>query len=122
MTDRHPATATRQPPPILWSLGLLHGELRATHGLSLHDYLILGALAEAEGRPVPLTRLSALLRETRTRIASLLTGLEAAGLVERSRGTGDRRTIEVTLTEAGRARFTDAERAAHERLRRHFVL
>jgi DNA-binding MarR family transcriptional regulator len=122
MIDCDPADTARQPPPILWSIGLLHGELRARHGLSLHDYLILGALAGAEGGPVPVTQLTAFLQESGTRMSSLLKNLQAAGLIERNRRGRDRRTVEVTLTEAGRARFADAERTAHMRLRRHVVL
>ncbi|WP_052768706.1 MarR family winged helix-turn-helix transcriptional regulator [Streptomyces humi] len=119
MIEHVPAHAPGQPPSLLWSLGLLHGELRALHGLSLHDYLILGALAGAGNRPVPVTRLSAFLQESGTRMSSLLRHLQAAGLIERNRRTDDRRTVEVNLTEAGRARFADAERTAHMRLARH---
>jgi DNA-binding MarR family transcriptional regulator len=122
MIDCDPADTTLQPPPILWSLGLLHGELRALHGLSLYDYLILGALAGAEGRPVPVTQLTAFLRESGTRMSSLLKNLQAAGLIERNRRGRDRRTVEVTLTVAGRVSFADAERTAHMWLRRHLVL
>ncbi|MEU9149621.1 MarR family winged helix-turn-helix transcriptional regulator [Streptomyces sp. NPDC048417] len=122
MTDFDPADTARQSRPILWSLGLLHGELRARHGLSLHDYLVLGALAGAECRPVPVTHLTAFLKESATRMSYLLKNLQAAGLIERNRRCRDRRTVEVTLTEAGRARFADAERTAHMRLRRHVVL
>ncbi|WP_031026495.1 hypothetical protein [Streptomyces sp. NRRL WC-3725] len=42
-----PDTTRRQFPGILRTLGLAHAELRVRHGLSLHDHLILGALAEA---------------------------------------------------------------------------
>ncbi|MGX1676123.1 MarR family winged helix-turn-helix transcriptional regulator [Streptomyces sp. NPDC055400] len=91
-------------------------------GLSLYDYLILGALAGAEGRPVPVTQLTAFLRESGTRMSSLLKNLQAAGLIERNRCGRDRRTVEVTLTESGRVRFADAERTAHRWLRRHLVL
>ncbi|MBW8797860.1 MAG: winged helix-turn-helix transcriptional regulator [Streptomyces sp.] len=122
MIDCDPADTARQPPPILWSLGLLHGELRARHGLSLHDYLVLGALAGAEGGPVPVTQLTAFLQESGTRMSALLKNLQAAGLIERNRRGRDRRTVEVTLTEAGRARFADAESAAHMWLRRHVLL
>ncbi|RPE46010.1 DNA-binding MarR family transcriptional regulator [Streptomyces sp. Ag109_O5-1] len=118
MTDRDPANTTRQPPSILWSLCLLHGELRAAHGLSLHDCIILGALAEAGGLPVPVTRLTAFLQESGTRMSALLKSLQAAGLIDRNRRDGDRRTVEVTLTETGRARLADAEKTAHVRLRR----
>ncbi|MGW3815359.1 MarR family winged helix-turn-helix transcriptional regulator [Streptomyces sp. NPDC005046] len=116
-----PSGTARQPSPILWSLGLLHGELRTRHGLSLHDYLILGVLAEAAGRPVRVARLTAFLRESGTRMSSLLKSLQAAGLIERARRDGDRRTVEVTLTDAGRVRFADAERTAHAQLRGRLV-
>lgn len=121
MIDCDPSDTTRRPPPILWGLGLLHGELRALHGLALHDYLILGALAEAKGRPVPVAQLTAFLQESGNRMSSLLKRLQAAGLIERDRRDGDRRTVEVTLTDAGRARFANAERTAHARLRQHLV-
>ncbi|MGW1623005.1 winged helix DNA-binding protein [Streptomyces sp. NPDC002172] len=132
MIDRDPSDTTRrQPPPVLRTLGLLHGELRARHGLSLHDYLVLGALAEAEaeaeGRsgegpvPVPVARLTALLRESGSRMSFVLKGLQAAGLIERDRRADDRRAVEVTLTDAGRAGFADAESTAQALLRRHLV-
>ncbi|MFG3021168.1 MarR family winged helix-turn-helix transcriptional regulator [Streptomyces sp. NPDC048254] len=120
MSDSDPSDTTRRRlPTILLTLGHLHGELRALHGLSLHGYLVLGAVAEAEGRPVPVARLTAFLRESGSRMTSLLKGLQAAGLIERNRRDGDRRTVEVALTDAGHARFADAERTAQALLRRH---
>lgn len=117
MNDREPVDATRQPPPVLYNLALLQGELLARHRLSLYDCLILGALAGAEDRAVPVVRLTAFLRESATRMSSHLKSLEAAGLIERHRRDRDHRRVEVTLTEAGRAAFADAEKAAQERLR-----
>ncbi|MFB7291653.1 winged helix DNA-binding protein [Actinacidiphila glaucinigra] len=118
MTDRDPVDAAPQPPSALYNLALLHGELLARHRLSLYDCLILGALDAADGRAVPLVRLTAFLRESATRMASHLKSLEAAGLIERHRRDRDHRRVEVTLTAAGRAAFTDAEKAAQDRLRR----
>ncbi|MEU9342258.1 hypothetical protein AB0D74_13740 [Streptomyces sp. NPDC048278] len=133
MNDCDPSdTDRRRAPAVLRTLGLLHGELRALHGLSLQDYLVLGVLAEAEAEaeadadadaeagpvPVPVARLTALLRESGTRMSFVLRGLQAAGLIERGRRGGDRRTVEVTLTDAGRAGFTEAENTAGELLRR----
>ncbi|WP_167382971.1 MarR family transcriptional regulator [Streptomyces mangrovisoli] len=100
-------------------MGLLHGELRVHHGLSLHDYLVLGALAEAPAHPLPVAHLTEFLSESGDRMSYLLRGLQAAGLIERRRRTADRRTVEVSLTEAGRARFGDAERTARTLLGRH---
>ncbi|MFG2949284.1 MarR family transcriptional regulator [Streptomyces adustus] len=122
MIDRDPqASSWQRPPRILQTLGLLHGELRVHHGLSLHGYLVLGALAEATERPMPVGRLTEILRESGDRMSFLLKGLQTAGLIERRRRTADRRTVEVTLTDAGRAKFADAERTAHVFLGRHLV-
>ncbi|MEV7324388.1 MarR family winged helix-turn-helix transcriptional regulator [Streptomyces sp. NPDC093970] len=123
MNDTDPSDGTRRrPSPILPALGHLHGELRAVHGLSLHGYLVLGAVAEAGDGPVPVARLTAFLQESGTRMTYVLKDLQAAGLVDRRRRAGDRRTVEVTLTDAGRARYADAERTARALLDRHLVL
>lgn len=113
MIDDHPPDTTRgQSPGILRTLGLVHGQLRALHGLSLHGYLILGALAEAASGSVPVAQLAAFLHESGDRMSYLLRGLQAAGLIDRHRRAADRRTVEVTLTDAGRARFAAAETTA----------
>ncbi|MFJ8156640.1 MarR family winged helix-turn-helix transcriptional regulator [Streptomyces sp. NPDC094468] len=116
-----PGTDRPWPSPILPVLGRLHGELRVRHGLTLLGYLVLGALAEAAAgeAPVSVARLTALLGESGTRMSALLGDLQRAGLVERERRAGDRRTVEVTLTDAGRARFAEAERTAQALLGRH---
>ncbi|MFJ3760569.1 MarR family winged helix-turn-helix transcriptional regulator [Streptomyces sp. NPDC090080] len=115
-----PGTDRPWPSPILPVLGRLHGELRVRHGLTLLGYLVLGALAEAAAgeAPVSVARLTALLGESGTRMSALLGDLQRAGLVERERRAGDRRTVEVTLTDAGRARFAEAERTAQALLGR----
>ncbi|MEU9977119.1 MarR family winged helix-turn-helix transcriptional regulator [Streptomyces sp. NPDC051014] len=115
-----PGTDRPWPSPILPVLGRLHGELRVRHGLALLGYLVLGALAEAAAgeTPVSVARLTALLGESGTRMSALLGDLQRAGLVERERRAGDRRTVEVTLTDAGRARFAEAERTAQALLGR----
>ncbi|MFC9281094.1 MarR family winged helix-turn-helix transcriptional regulator [Streptomyces collinus] len=123
MTDREPpSTVRREPPRILLTLGLLHGELRVHHGLSLLGYLVLGTLAEATAQPMTVAGLAEVLRESGNRMSYLLKGLQAAGLIDRGRRTADRRAVEVTLTDAGRARFTDAERTAQALLSRHLGL
>lgn len=48
-----------------------------------------------------------------------VTRLQAAGLIDRHRRAGDRRTVEATLTDAGRSRFVAAERTAQALMRRH---
>ena len=92
------------------------------HGLSILDHLVLGAIAEAEGRAVPVAELTASLNESGSRVTFVLRGLQAAGLIERDRRAGDRRTVEVSLTDTGRARLGEAERIARTWLRRHAAL
>ncbi|WP_392667210.1 MarR family winged helix-turn-helix transcriptional regulator [Streptomyces sp. LN785] len=101
-------------------MGTLHGELRVRHRLSLRSYLVLGALAEAADGSLPLAQLTASLRESGDRMSYLLRGLQAAGLVESDRRQRDRRTVEVALTDSGRARFADAVRTAQALTRRQF--
>ncbi|WP_051853749.1 MULTISPECIES: MarR family winged helix-turn-helix transcriptional regulator [unclassified Streptomyces] len=114
-----PDTTRRQVPGILRTLGLVHAELRVRHGLSLHDHLILGALAEAPSGSVPVAQLAAFLQESGDRMSYLLRGLQAAGLIDRHRRAGDRRTVEATLTDAGRSEFAAAETTAQALMRRH---
>ncbi|MGW5176700.1 winged helix DNA-binding protein [Streptomyces sp. NPDC004082] len=115
-----PAAARWEPARVLRTLGVLHGELRVRHGLSLHGYLALGTLAEAATGSMPVAQLTASLRESGDRMSYVLRGLQAAGLVERDRREQDRRTVDVSLTEAGRAAWADAEKTAQELVRRHF--
>ncbi|MEU8789564.1 MarR family transcriptional regulator [Streptomyces sp. NPDC048643] len=122
MTDRTPPHITgRDESRTLRALGHLHGELRTRHGLSLLDYLTLGFLAEAAGGSAPVAELKAFLGESGDRISYLLRGMQRLGLVERSRCDRDRRTVRVTLTPAGRARFADVERTANSIVRAHLV-
>ncbi|TQL00742.1 hypothetical protein FB563_5855 [Streptomyces puniciscabiei] len=95
----------------------MHGELRVQHGLSLHDYLILGALAEAASGSVPVAKPAAFLQDSGDRLSYLLRGLQAAGLIDRHRRAGDRGTVEATLTDAGRSRFAAAETSAQALMR-----
>ncbi|GAA3073737.1 MarR family winged helix-turn-helix transcriptional regulator [Streptomyces glomeratus] len=120
MSDYDLSDTTRwQFPGVLRTLGLVHAELRVRHGLSLHDYLILGALAEAASGSVHVAKLAAFLQESGDRMSYLLRGLQAAGLIDRHRRAGDRRTVEATLTDAGRSRFAAAETSAQALMRQY---
>ncbi len=75
-------------------------------GLTHPQYLVMLALWERSPRTVvDLSRALALDPAT---LSPLLKRLEAAGLVTRARGT-DERTLDVTLTPAGRALRAQAE-------------
>ena len=62
----------------------------------------LHALAQAD-RPLTPGALAKELDVTPATVTGALTALEDAGLVERRRGTGDRRAVQVVLTPEGRA-------------------
>ncbi|HET8658282.1 MAG TPA: MarR family transcriptional regulator [Micromonosporaceae bacterium] len=64
--------------------------------------------------PQPVTRLAAIEQVTPPAITKLVTALEAAGLVERSRSAQDRRVVTVSATAAGR-RLLERGRAARVR-------
>jgi DNA-binding MarR family transcriptional regulator len=51
----------------------------------------------------PIERLARSLELSHSRVVRLVDQLEADGYVRRGRGTADRRTVQVTLTESGRA-------------------
>ncbi len=80
----------------------LDDEATATAGAPGGRAAALTALAAfASGRPIE--RLAAGLELSHSRTVRLVDALEADGHVVRSRGAGDRRTVEVSLTPSGRA-------------------
>jgi DNA-binding MarR family transcriptional regulator len=81
--------------PVLGSLGLTYPQ-----------YLAMLALWEQE--PVSVGRLGERLRLDSGTLSPLLKRLEAAGLVTRTRSAADERSVEVALTDAGRALRAEA--------------
>jgi DNA-binding MarR family transcriptional regulator len=79
---------------------------------------LLFTLAEHDG--LPTSQLAALAELSPATATQLLDGLEAMGLVERSRSTSDRRIVACSLTERGRRLVTEKrtrwERYFRERL------
>jgi DNA-binding MarR family transcriptional regulator len=67
------------------------------------------------GGPLPLTRLAAAEQVSPPAMTKTVAALEAAGLVRRDRGYGDRRVVLVAATDAGRDLLTRG-RAARVRL------
>jgi MarR family transcriptional regulator, organic hydroperoxide resistance regulator len=69
-------------------------------GLSLAQYYLLAQLADSEALPVSsLAEGAGIASPTATRLVDCL---ERAGLLERSRSQTDRRSVLVSLTDAGR--------------------
>jgi MarR family transcriptional regulator, organic hydroperoxide resistance regulator len=81
--------------PVLERLGLTHPQ-----------YLVM--LALWEGSPLTVTEIGRLLQLDLPTLSPLLKRLEAVGLVDRRRNPADERSLQVTLTERGRALRSDA--------------
>jgi DNA-binding MarR family transcriptional regulator len=86
----------------------LYRPLLEPMGLTHPQYLVM--LALWGDAPLSVTELSGRLALDPGTLSPLLKRLEAQGYVERRRVPGDERTLAVTLTDAGRALRTDAER------------
>lgn len=86
----------------------LYRPLLEPMGLTHPQYLVMLALW---GRsPLSVTELSGMLALDPGTLSPLLKRLEAQGYVERRRVPGNERTLAVTLTDAGRALRSEAER------------
>ena len=95
-----------------------HVEVLAAHELTEAECALLTLAVESPGTSP--RRLGQHLYIDRTTIVSLVDSLEAKGLVSRSRGVNDRRTIAVHPTPTGRRRLRRAL-AAVERAEAEFL-
>ena len=77
--------------PLLEPLGLTHPQ-----------YLVMVTLWDIQ-EPMSIKRLSGLLKLEAPTLSPLLKRLELAGLVERQRDPADERSLQVSLTDQGRA-------------------
>ncbi|MGW6832117.1 MarR family winged helix-turn-helix transcriptional regulator [Streptomyces sp. NPDC054949] len=94
-------------------------EMIAEHGLSLTLLRLLGGLNE---RDQPQARdLAADLDMSTGRVSRHLATLEAAGLLRRTHNAEDKRSLDVELTDAGRARLAAARQTALEIVERDFL-
>lgn len=76
-------------------------EFLAPLGITYPQYLVL--LALWEGEPLTVSALGERLHLDSGTVSPLLRRLTAAGLIDRRRAAGDERSVEVRLTDAGRA-------------------
>ena len=81
--------------------------------LSLPQYRILGMLAEGASMPSALAERLAVRRPT---VTAVVDGLVGRGLVERTPGSDDRRSVNHTLTPKGKRLLSKANAAADGRL------
>lgn len=76
--------------------------------LSFNEIMLCGLLYRQEtsgGPPLTATDLGEQMKLLKSQVNHILTTLEQGGLVQRARGTEDRRTVHVHLTETGRLRY-----------------
>ncbi|GGF20259.1 hypothetical protein GCM10011611_27810 [Aliidongia dinghuensis] len=93
-------------PYLIARLGIRMGDLFVQvikrDGLSLQMYRVLAALAE-EARPLKLGELAALTSTDLSTLSRIVAGMHKRGVLTRQRPENDQRSLQVTLTEAGRA-------------------
>jgi DNA-binding MarR family transcriptional regulator len=88
----------------------LSSRLEAQHGLTLSDYDVLVQLYFAPDYKLRRVDLARTVLLTASGITRLLDGLERAGWVAKARCASDARVTYAVLTEAGLAKFKEAQR------------
>ncbi|MET7452279.1 MarR family transcriptional regulator [Streptomyces sp. NPDC005574] len=86
--------------------------------VSHDEFLILCLLAEQPGAGLRMTRVAELLGRPKTRLTYQIACLQHAGLVTRRSVCGDKRGVEVALTDKARRLLTDASGALAETVTR----
>ena len=89
--------------------------IAAGQGLSVPEWRVLACLYDRETASV--TDLARLSLMEQSRLTHLIGRMQARGLVDRKRSTKNRRSVEVTLTDAGAVLAADlvAQAKAHEK-------
>ncbi len=77
-------------------------------GVSHDEFLVLCLLADRPEGGLRMTRIAELLGRPKTRLTYQIACLQHAGLVTRRSVCGDKRGVEVALTDKGRRMFTEA--------------
>lgn len=91
----------------------LRSYLRENHGTTLPRFDVMAALWR-KGEPMPMGELSRMLLVSNGNATDVVGRLEAEGLAVRSPCGADRRTVRVSLTDAGRRAF-ESMAVGHER-------
>ena len=104
---------------IIRSVDLHSRLLLQTCGLTAPQLATLRELARLE--PVQAGALAKAVSLSQATMTGILDRLERAGLALRERSGGDRRSVEVTLTQEGRRVLESAPSLVQDRFRRHFA-
>ncbi|WP_328460264.1 MarR family transcriptional regulator [Actinoplanes sp. NBC_00393] len=105
-----------------WALHTrLEDELRAATGLSMNDYHVLVALAEAPGRRIRMGELANRLVLSPSRITYQISSMVKRGLVRKESCPDDGRGQEAVLTEEGLETLRSAAPAHLATVRESFI-
>ena len=99
---------------------VLDRDLQA-HGLQLSEYEIISMLSEQPDRRLRMSEIAELVVQSRSRLTHTAGRLENRGWVRREACVGDRRGVELVLTDVG---YTEIQRMAPmhvDGVRRNFV-
>ncbi|GAB2868081.1 hypothetical protein GCM10027074_39550 [Streptomyces deserti] len=103
---------------LLAATGAVEQRLRAVVkeklGVSHDEFLVLCLLAEQPEGGLRMTRVAELLGRPKTRLTYQIACLQHAGLVTRRSVCGDRRGVEVALTDKARSLLKEASRPLAE--------
>lgn len=86
----------------------LDADLVRGHGISHTEFLVLMALAEAEGRTMRLSDIAEFCQQSLSAISRTVGRLESAGWVRKAQDPLDGRGLNATLTDAGLEKFEQA--------------
>ncbi|MER7562390.1 MarR family winged helix-turn-helix transcriptional regulator [Streptomyces sp. NPDC048523] len=109
---------------MLAATGAVEQELRSVVkerlDVSHDEFLVLSLLGAHPGQALRMTQIAELLGRPKTRLTYQIACLQHAGLVTRRSVCGDKRGIEVTLTEKARGLLKDASDALAETVKEAF--
>ncbi|MET8078130.1 MarR family transcriptional regulator [Streptomyces sp. NPDC005303] len=109
---------------MLAATGAVEQELRAVVkerlDVSHDEFLVLSLLAAHPGQALRMTQIAELLGRPKTRLTYQIACLQHAGLVTRRSVCGDKRGIEVALTEKAGKLLGDASEAIAETVKEAF--
>ncbi|MGW5232395.1 MarR family winged helix-turn-helix transcriptional regulator [Streptomyces nodosus] len=107
---------------LLAAAGAIEQQLRAhvkkTLGVSHDEFLVLCLLADGPATGLRMTQIAEHLGRPKTRLTYQVACLQHAGLITRSTACGDRRGIQVTLTDKARQLLREASPALAEAVTR----
>ena len=89
-------------------------ELSRRHGLTGPQLIVLNRL-RSQSTGVPVGQLARDISLAQPTVTGIISRLERQGMVIRQRSTGDRRSVEVSLTDAGRRAADEAPPLLQER-------